>query len=367
MWPMPTCCRAAVSAARFFGQQGRVILSKGNMKKTTLCYIEKDGKYLMLHRIRKKNDVNQDKWIGIGGHFEEGETPEECVLREAKEETGLTLTSFRLRGVIEFISDRWEPEAMYLFTADGFDGKLIDCNEGKLEWVEKARLIDLKLWEGDYIFLKLLDERETYFDLRLVYEGERLVKAVLDGRELELFDICDEEGEPTGQTRERSLVHCYGTPHRTSHVWIGRTGVDGTAEILLQKRSEKKDSFPGCYDISSAGHIPAGGDWVESALRELEEELGIKAAPEDLECLGDSVVSVKNLEFHGKPFHDHEISRVYLYRKPVNEAELLLQAEEVESVLWMNLEECIRAVEEHSIPNCINICELQMIKKAVGR
>lgn len=320
----------------------------------------------MLHRIRKKNDVNQDKWIGIGGHFEEGETPEECVLRETKEETGLTLTSFRLRGVIEFISDRWPAEQMYLFTANGFSGELTDCDEGKLEWVEKARLIDFKLWEGDYIFLKLLDERDDYFDLRLVYEGERLAEAVLDGRKLELFDICDEEGKPTGRTRERSLVHRHGTPHRTSHVWIGRTGADGTAEILLQKRSERKDSFPGCYDISSAGHIPAGCGWRESALRELEEELGIKAVPEDLECLGDIVVSVKNLEFHGKPFHDHEISRVYLYRKPVNEAELLLQAEEVESVLWMNLEECIRAVEEHSIPNCINIGELQMIEKAIS-
>lgn len=334
------------------------------MKKTTLCYIEREDQYLMLHRIKKKNDVNQDKWIGIGGHFEEGETPEDCVLREAKEETGLTLTSFRLRGVIEFISDRWEPEAMYLFTADGFAGELIDCNEGSLEWVAKSRLIDLKLWEGDYIFLKLLDEREEYFDLKLVYEGDRLTEAVLDGKALELFDICDEEGKPTGQTRERSLVHHYGTPHRTSHVWIGRQQPDGSAEILLQKRSAIKDSFPGCYDISSAGHIPAGCDWVESALRELEEELGIIAAPEDLEYIGDSR-SVKDTEFRGKPFHDYEISRVYLYRKPVNEAELSLQAEEVEAVRWMDLKECIRAVAENAILNCINPQELCLLERAL--
>ncbi len=154
------------------------------MKKTTLCYIEKDNQYLMLHRIKKKNDVNQDKWIGIGGHFEEGETPEECVFREAKEETGLTLTSFRLRGVVEFISDQWTNEAMYLFTADGFTGNLIDCNEGELEWVKKSRLSELNLWEGDYIFLNLLDERESYFELRLVYEGDCLKEAVLDGKRI---------------------------------------------------------------------------------------------------------------------------------------------------------------------------------------
>ncbi|MBQ6876437.1 MAG: 8-oxo-dGTP diphosphatase [Lachnospiraceae bacterium] len=154
------------------------------MKKTTLCYIEKDDEYLMLHRIRKKNDVNQDKWIGIGGHFEEGETPEACILREAKEETGLTLTSFRLRGLVEFISDIWPDEAMYLFTADEFIGEMTGCDEGELEWVKKSRLPELNLWEGDYIFLELLDERESYFELRLVYEGDCLKKAVLDGRRI---------------------------------------------------------------------------------------------------------------------------------------------------------------------------------------
>lgn len=156
------------------------------MKKTTLCYIEKEGKYLMLHRIKKEMDANKDKWIGIGGHFEGEETPEQCVLREAKEETGLTLTSFRLRGLIDFVSDRWEREAMYLFTADRFTGELIDCDEGQLEWVDKNKIIDLQLWEGDKIFLRLLDTREEYFDLKLVYEGERLIEARLDGEQMEL-------------------------------------------------------------------------------------------------------------------------------------------------------------------------------------
>ena len=154
------------------------------MKKTTLCYIEKDDHYLMLHRIRKKNDVNQDKWIGIGGHFEEGETPEECILREAKEETGLTLTSFRLRGLVEFVSDIWPDEVMYLFTADEFTGEMTVCDEGELEWVKKSLLPELNLWEGDYIFLKLLDERDSYFELRLIYEGDCLREAVLDGKRI---------------------------------------------------------------------------------------------------------------------------------------------------------------------------------------
>ena len=331
------------------------------MKKTTLCYIEKDNQYLMLHRIKKEHDANKDKWIGIGGHFEEGEFPEDCVLREVKEETGLTLTSFRLRGLIDFVSDRWEREEMYLFTADGFTGELIDCDEGQLEWVDKDKIIDLKLWEGDNIFLNLLDERQEYFDLQLVYEGERLTKAVLDGQEMELFDICDSEGNPTGQTRERSVAHRYGTPHRTAHVWIARENLDKTVDILLQKRSANKDSFPGCYDISSAGHIPAGCDWKESALRELSEELGIEAAPEDLEYAG-KVRTEFHGEFRGKPFHNIEISAVYLYRKPVDETKLALQASEVEAVRWMNLRECIRAVEEGTIPNCMVVRELRLLE-----
>ena len=129
------CTIEASSGAFFQNARGFGKKRELSMKKTTLCYIEKDDHYLMLHRIRKKNDVNQDKWIGIGGHFEEGETPEECILREAKEETGLTLTSFRLRGLVEFISDIWPDEVMYLFTADEFTGEMTVCDEGELEWV----------------------------------------------------------------------------------------------------------------------------------------------------------------------------------------------------------------------------------------
>lgn len=151
---------------------------------TTLCYIEKNNCYLMLHRVKKQKDINKDKWIGIGGHFETKESPEECLLREVKEETGLTLLSYRFRGIITFVTDLYETEYMCLYTADSFEGELTKCEEGTLEWVEKSELINLNLWEGDYIFLRLLEEREEFFSLKLRYEGEKLVEAVLDGEVL---------------------------------------------------------------------------------------------------------------------------------------------------------------------------------------
>lgn len=143
---------------------------------TTLCYIEKDDCYLMMHRISKKNDVNAGKWIGIGGHFEENESPEECLLREAYEETGLTLTQYRLRGIITFISKGYGCEYMHLYTADAFDGTLnTDCNEGVLKWIPKTEIPHLTLWEGDKIFLKLLLENDDFFSLKLEYDGDTLI------------------------------------------------------------------------------------------------------------------------------------------------------------------------------------------------
>jgi len=145
---------------------------------TTLCYIEQNDQYLMMHRISKKNDCNQGKWIGVGGHFEEGESPEECLLREVFEETGLTLTSYRLRGIITFVSDEWGTEYMHLYTADDFSGNLdmTGCSEGLLEWVPKDRIKELSLWEGDRLFLKLLLEDAPFFSMKLEYEGDTLVK-----------------------------------------------------------------------------------------------------------------------------------------------------------------------------------------------
>lgn len=158
------------------------------MINTTLCYIEKDNKYLMLHRTKKENDINHDKWIGIGGKFEENESPEECALRETLEETGLKLTSWKYRGIVTFVSDRYEGEYMHLFTADGFEGELAECDEGELEWIEKEKLKSLTLWKGDLIFLELLESDAPFFSLKLSYEGEILVSAVLNGKSLKTED-----------------------------------------------------------------------------------------------------------------------------------------------------------------------------------
>lgn len=155
------------------------------MRNTTLCHIEKNGCYLMLHRTKKKNDLNQDKWVGIGGKFEDKESPEECNAREVFEETGLILKNAKYRGIVTFVSNVWETEYMHLFTADRFEGELKECDEGELCWVDKQRLLELPLWKGDKIFLRLLDNaNQPFFSLKLQYEGEELVYACLDGKEI---------------------------------------------------------------------------------------------------------------------------------------------------------------------------------------
>ena len=151
---------------------------------TTLCYLERDNSYLMLHRVKKEKDVNRDKWIGIGGHFEGTESPEECLLRECREETGLTLTSYRYRGLVTFIYDG-RAEYMSLFTADAWTGQMHDCDEGQLEWVKKNEIGQLNLWEGDRIFFDLLERNQAFFSLKLVYDVDgRLLEAALDGKRL---------------------------------------------------------------------------------------------------------------------------------------------------------------------------------------
>lgn len=154
------------------------------MINTTLCYIENDGKYLMLHRVKKVNDLNQDKWIGIGGKFEDKESPEECVIRETLEETGLTLKGLEYRGILTFVSDKWPTEYIHLFYSNDFSGDLIDCNEGNLEWVEIENVYKLPLWQGDKIFLRLIEEKVPFFSLKLEYQGENLVNAVLNNKKI---------------------------------------------------------------------------------------------------------------------------------------------------------------------------------------
>ena len=156
------------------------------MKQTTLCYLEHDGRYLMLHRVKKENDASHDKWIGVGGKCEEHESPDECMLREVKEETGLDIVDWRYRGIVTFVSDVWESEYMHLFTADGFTGEIGECDEGVLEWIKKSDFAALPQWEGDRIFLRLLEENAPFFSLKLCYTGEKLTAAALNGIALPL-------------------------------------------------------------------------------------------------------------------------------------------------------------------------------------
>ena len=334
-------------------------------KLSTLCYIEKDGKYLMLHRTVKKNDVNKDKWIGVGGHFEEDESPEECLLREVKEETGYTLTSYKYRGLVTFVSGNGVTEYMSLFTADGFEGEPIACDEGELEWVDIEKVWKLNIWEGDKIFFRLMDETTEFFSLKLVYDGhDKLVSADLDGKPMELFDILNEDGTKSGIVRERGVAHREGSLHATVHTWIVRKnkqeGKLSDYDVLLQKRSVCKDSNPGSYDISSAGHVGTGDDILSAAVRELEEELGIRASKEQLHYVGIHYGAFEAV-FHGKMFRDREKSSVFVYTEPVEISDMTLQESEVEEVRWMDYEECRRCIQEGTIDHCIYEDEFRMV------
>ena len=154
------------------------------MKQTTLCYLERGSQYLMLHRTKKENDLNHDKWLGVGGKFEEGESPEDCMLREVWEETGFTVTKWRYCGIVTFVHNIYPDEHMHIFVCTDWTGSQIECNEGDLEWIEKQRLLELTMWEGDKIFLRLIDEKRPFFSLKLTYENDTLKAAVLDGKPL---------------------------------------------------------------------------------------------------------------------------------------------------------------------------------------
>lgn len=335
---------------------------------TTLCYIEKENKYLMLHRIVKKHDVNKDKWIGVGGHFEHGESPEDCMFREVKEETGLVPEKYRFCGVVTFLSDMGtEKEAweyMFLYHITEYSGNIKECDEGVLEWIPKKDLLSLELWEGDRLFLRYMDEGDPFFSLKLTYEEGNLMSAVLDGKALEFFDVLDEDGEKTGRIKERSLVHEDGDVHGTSHIWVVRRTEEGY-DVLLQKRSADKDSFPGCYDISSAGHVAAGGGYLETAVREIGEELGISASKDDLHFIGFHK-GIMNGNFYGRDFQNHEISAVYVYDKPVKMENISLQKEEVEEVIWMDYDTCQKKMEKDEISHCIFQDEFKMLGEYLG-
>ncbi len=333
------------------------------MKLTTLCYLEREDCYLMLHRISKKNDVNRDKWIGIGGKFEPGESPEDCLLREAYEETGYRLTDYKLRGIVTFLFNENDAEYMFLYTATGFEGTPVSCDEGELEWVPKESIDGLYLWEGDRIFFELLKSGARSFSLKLRYQDDLLTEAALDGKPLDLLDVLDEEGNPSGLVRERTLVHLRGDFHRTVRVWIYREREDRKVEILLQKRSREKDTYPGCYDTSSAGHVLAGDGYSESACRELWEELGIRAWEGELRLLGFYDEKYET-PWGENLFKNHERNAVYLYEGKTDTAALRLQKEEVDSVCWMELSKVLSEVRDKNPEFCVPEEELLLLERA---
>lgn len=328
---------------------------------TTLCYLEKDGKYLMMHRIRKKKDINKDKWIGVGGHFEQDESPEECICREVYEETGYHLTAWRYRGLVTFVQEDVTTEYMHLFTADGFEGIPKSCDEGVLEWVDKEEVWNLNLWEGDKIFFRLLDEEVPFFSLKLTYSPKGELKgAVLNGKPMELFDIVREDGSKTGVIKERGVAHRDGSLHLTAHIWLIRKNPENGYDILLQKRSQRKESFPGCFDVSSAGHVSSGDTQDEAARRELWEELGIEALPEELEPIGMLRRSVKT-SFAGKAFWDEELGKIFVYEATGKDLRFQLQESEVDEVMWISFEEFLEKVEKKSLQNCIFDEEIKLL------
>ena len=262
---------------------------------STLCYIEKDGQYLMLHRTVKKNDVNKDKWIGVGGHFEADESPEECVLREVKEETGYTLTSYRFRGIVTFVSGNGVTEYMHLFTADEFEGKSIACDEGELEWVKKEDVLKLNIWEGDRIFLRLLADEEPFFSLKLVYDGhDTLVSAVLNGKPMELFDILNPDGSKTGIVRERVVAHREGSLHATVHMWIVRPNEKSGYDVLFELHEAlvraHEDVFAVVPRNNADRRINRGG--IQRIHFELIDNLELRIQEENIVFRTDNVFSV---------------------------------------------------------------------------
>ena len=314
-------------------------------KLSTVCYIEKDGKYLMLHRTVKKNDVNKDKWIGVGGHFEPDESPEECLLREVKEETGYTLTSYKYRGQVTFVSGNGVTEYMSLFTADGFEGEQIECEEGELAWVDVEDVWKLNLWEGDKIFFRLMDEGQDFFSLKLVYNGHNtLESAALNGAPMELVDVLNEDGAKTGIVRECGVAHREGSLHAAVHVWVFfRNGQEG-------------------YDVMTLkGHVKAGEDIATSAARKLRETLE-NAAVEELHYVNIHRRESEGV-FHGEGVWDREICSVYVYTKPVDENGFILSESKGEEITWMDERGCLRRMQDGTLPDGIDEEELHMVNE----
>ena len=330
------------------------------MKNATLCYIERDGKILMMFRNKKPNDPNEGKWIGVGGKVEPGETVEQCARREILEETGLTVRELTAWGDVWFRSDVWEDEVMHLFAASGAEGELSECDEGELHWIEKDEVFSLRLWDGDRVFLKYLMQGVKFDRMELEYHGDRLCRCVVDGNEEELLDVNLRNGEPSGMVVSRDFVHWKGQWHPTVHVWLTGRDPQGKPTLLLQLRAAGKRLYPSHWDISAAGHIPAGERPLNGALRELEEELGVHAAPDDPVYAGVLIMTYD--DDIGQGYHDREHCYVYLLHSDADESEFTLQASEVEKVMWMPFDELYEAVRRNTFHHCLFTRELDFIR-----
>lgn len=330
------------------------------MRDATLCYIERDGKYLMLLRNKKQNDPNEGKWIGVGGKLEKGETPEECARREIMEETGLRATSLVHWGDVYFHSDVWESEIMRLFLVTEFEGELCECGEGELHWKDKEEIFDLNLWDGDRIFLKYLINGRRFDRMELVYSGERLRSCIVDGREEELFDVYNEDGSPADYVVSRDYAHWRGLWHTTAHIWIVGGEENGEPSLLIQLRAACKRLYPSRWDISAAGHIPAGENAEQGAVREIGEELGLRVGTDELRYIGTMKMTYD--DDYDEGYHDREHCRIYILRRDVDLSALTLQKSEVESVMWVGYDRLMEAIKNGTLHHCFDIEELEYIR-----
>lgn len=314
-------------------------------KLSILCVFNQRGKYRIIKEAVKE------------------ESPEECLLRTAGiRENNLSL-SWRSRGILTLVKGEMPTEYVFLFSAQ--DSESIEKEESTdtVSWEKADEILNKTAGEEEKICFRLLMEDGPFFSLKVILDGKNILKmASLNGKDLELFDILREDGSVSGIVRERGVAHLDGSLHPTSHIWIVRRNRKNGWDLLLQKRSLRKDSNPGCYDISSAGHVAAGDTYLPAALRELEEELGIRAEEKDLHLAGMRKAYFEDV-FYGKPFRDYEISAVYIYDRPVDEKKLILQESEVERVKWMDFKECCREVKEGSMKNCIYMDELEIVGK----
>ena len=314
-------------------------------KLSILCVFNQRGKYRIIKEAVKE------------------ESPEECLLRTAEiRENNLSL-SWRSRGILTSVREGKSTEYVFLFSAQ--DSESIEKEESTdtVSWEKADEILNKTAGEEEKICFRLLMEDGPFFSLKVILDGKNILKmASLNGKDLELFDILREDGSVSGIVRERGVAHLDGSLHPTSHIWIVRRNRKNGWDLLLQKRSLRKDSNPGCYDISSAGHVAAEDAYLPAALRELEEELGIRAEEKDLHLAGMRKAYFEDV-FYGKPFRDYEISAVYIYDRPVDEKKLILQESEVERVKWMDFKECCREVKEGSMKNCIYMDELEIVGK----